>query len=170
MIIYLSRVPSHTRVQSIMVLHGRGVRGTPENSSRGERIRKRRARNIAGSQEGLEKSRCSRATLPNKGLRAMPNLGSLLSGPDASDDAEGREKTRENQFVQPNTVPVASTVLMNFCPFPSPSLFAPSLSPFFFTLGSAKLAQIFPRGYVPLAGRVARGTGGMGRMGKRETV
>jgi len=27
---------------------------------------------------------------------------------------QGREKTRENQFVQPNTVPVASVVLMNF--------------------------------------------------------
>lgn len=27
---------------------------------------------------------------------------------------QGREKTRENQFVQPNTVPLASVVLMNF--------------------------------------------------------
>lgn len=31
----------------------------------------------------------------------------------------GREKTRENQFVRPNTVPVASTLLMNFSLPPS---------------------------------------------------
>lgn len=56
------------------------IRETSENFRGDERVRrKRRARNIAVSREGLEKSRCSRATLPNKGLRAMPNLGSLLS-------------------------------------------------------------------------------------------
>lgn len=71
------------------------------------------------------------------------------------------EKTRENQFVQPNTVPVALAILMNFY-FSLPRSFVclsfvPLFSPLLISLASKRL-QIFPGGYAPppLAHRVHR--------------